>query len=258
MKLSLLGCMTAVAMLAGISSASADIITVTWSGTVSGGSDVNGYFGTAGKDLTGQAFTATFVFDSGTAGSVLQQLGDIQNLFGGASFNNSNPMLTTTFAPTTPLQSSTLVINGKSVSGGTGQAIDSFLTAGAGGGVNGSRAYSSNFSTSVLNSSAPTFAQSDEMKFGLVGNTTGPIAGFPISIDQDGTYTLGAGVRDDISFFVRNGEDLNFSPLSVTVDVTASVAAVPEPSTWAMMALGFAGLGLLSYRRGGRAKFRVA
>lgn len=33
------------------------------------------------------------------------------------------------------------------------------------------------------------------------------------------------------------------------VTVTDSVAAVPEPSTWAMMLLGFAGLGWVAYRR---------
>jgi hypothetical protein len=34
---------------------------------------------------------------------------------------------------------------------------------------------------------------------------------------------------------------------SVEVDSVAS--AVPEPSTWAMMILGFAGIGFMSYRR---------
>nr|WP_312014515.1 PEPxxWA-CTERM sorting domain-containing protein [Bradyrhizobium sp. AUGA SZCCT0283] len=31
--------------------------------------------------------------------------------------------------------------------------------------------------------------------------------------------------------------------------VTATISAVPEPSTWAMMILGFAGIGFLAYRR---------
>jgi hypothetical protein len=30
---------------------------------------------------------------------------------------------------------------------------------------------------------------------------------------------------------------------------TLSVSAVPEPSTWAMMILGFAGVGFMAYRR---------
>jgi hypothetical protein len=34
------------------------------------------------------------------------------------------------------------------------------------------------------------------------------------------------------------------------------VAAVPEPSTWAMMILGFAGIGFMAYRRRGQPSFR--
>ncbi len=36
------------------------------------------------------------------------------------------------------------------------------------------------------------------------------------------------------------------------------LSAVPEPSTWAMMILGFAGVGLLAYRRKSKAVFRIA
>jgi choice-of-anchor C domain-containing protein len=36
-----------------------------------------------------------------------------------------------------------------------------------------------------------------------------------------------------------------------------SVVPVPEPSTWAMMILGFAGIGFLAYRRRNRATFRL-
>jgi hypothetical protein len=49
--------------------------------------------------------------------------------------------------------------------------------------------------------------------------------------------------------FVTAGGDLVFS------DITAlnfeATGGVPEPSTWAMMALGFAGLGLLAFRKRG-------
>jgi hypothetical protein len=37
-----------------------------------------------------------------------------------------------------------------------------------------------------------------------------------------------------------------------------SVAAVPEPSTWAMMILGFCGLGFMAYRRKSEGSFRLA
>ena len=37
-----------------------------------------------------------------------------------------------------------------------------------------------------------------------------------------------------------------FSHVTLTEDMTSGV---PEPTTWAMMVLGFAGVGLLGYRR---------
>jgi hypothetical protein len=39
----------------------------------------------------------------------------------------------------------------------------------------------------------------------------------------------------------------NFS--SISFDATQATPAVPEASTWAMMILGFAGIGVLAYRR---------
>jgi len=41
------------------------------------------------------------------------------------------------------------------------------------------------------------------------------------------------------------------------VEITLSIAAVPEPSTWAMMILGFVGVGFLAYRRRGQQNFRL-
>jgi hypothetical protein len=38
-------------------------------------------------------------------------------------------------------------------------------------------------------------------------------------------------------------------PYSAVVQVNDAVTAVPEPSTWAMMILGFAGVGFIAYRR---------
>ena len=39
------------------------------------------------------------------------------------------------------------------------------------------------------------------------------------------------------------------TPLSFSTSVTGDATLVPEPSTWAMMLLGFAGLGYAGYRR---------
>jgi hypothetical protein len=42
------------------------------------------------------------------------------------------------------------------------------------------------------------------------------------------------------------------------VDVVGSVGSVPEPSTWAMMIVGFAGFGLFAYRRKSKPALRLA
>jgi hypothetical protein len=49
-------------------SAVADIVTETYTGTVIG-TDYAGYFGTAGLDLSNATFTATYVFDTNHNGS---------------------------------------------------------------------------------------------------------------------------------------------------------------------------------------------
>jgi hypothetical protein len=66
------------------------------------------------------------------------------------------------------------------------------------------------------------------------------------------TFALGVGTGSDtITFNGRNNPSYN------TLDFV-SVTAVPEPATWAMMLLGFAGVGLLAYRRAGRRGSAVA
>jgi hypothetical protein len=42
-----------------------------------------------------------------------------------------------------------------------------------------------------------------------------------------------------------------------TITGSADVGAVPEPSTWAMMLLGFAGVGFMAYRRKSKPSFRM-
>lgn len=47
-----------------------------------------------------------------------------------------------------------------------------------------------------------------------------------------------------------NGTTIVYADWQIALDsVTASVSAIPEPSTWAMMILGFAGIGLVTYRQ---------
>ena len=71
---------------------------------------------------------------------------------------------------------------------------------------------------------------------------------------QPGTYTLEFGGLDKDGKQLFGGIDtITVDPPSVFAD--ASVApTVPEPSTWTMMLLGFAGLGYTALRRGARRK----
>jgi hypothetical protein len=61
------------------------------------------------------------------------------------------------------------------------------------------------------------------------------------------------------------GSSADFESFRVLVEgftdanFTNPVSAVPEPSTWAMMILGFAGVGFMTYRRrAGNSALRVA
>jgi hypothetical protein len=66
--------------------------------------------------------------------------------------------------------------------------------------------------------------------------------------------TLGVGVNNAWFSATENGQylsgSLNFLPVcsNCVADGKLTIAAVPEPSTWAMMILGFLGLGFMAYR----------
>jgi hypothetical protein len=75
----------------------------------------------------------------------------------------------------------------------------------------------------------PLYQNSENLAFAFLG---GPINFNP---NASGLYTF------DLKLFSAN--DLLLG------DVSIQVNAVPEPSTWAMLILGFAGIGFMAYRR---------
>ena len=58
----------------------------------------------------------------------------------------------------------------------------------------------------------------------------------------------------DVDLRVVGGRITDFEHFRI--DVTPNVGAVPEPATWAMMILGFCGVGFMAYRR--KNQFRLA
>ena len=78
-------------------------------------------------------------------------------------------------------------------------------------------------------SGGPLYQNSENLAFAFLG---GPINFNP---NASGLYTF------DLKLF--SSDDLLLG------DVSIQVNAVPEPSTWAMLILGFAGIGFMAYRR---------
>jgi hypothetical protein len=89
----------------------------------------------------------------------------------------------------------------------------------------------------------------------------GPVVGHTFINGNDGPYSTLSGATfqagTNTLFFIGNNTNGGINggeaggPAAIFFDgtVTFDVAAVPEPSTWAMMILGFAGIGAMTYRR---------
>lgn len=141
----------------------------------------------------------------------------------------------------TPYSGSTYVI-----SGGTGTVIDSAYGS-----------FAVTFATCATPGVGCTFVNSD----GAGANTTYDNllipsnaigsqldnAGVMLVPGPPGTPSLAINVFDGPSHefysYLGNGNEDLSTPFNVTV------AAVPEPATWAMMLIGFCGVGFLAYRR---------
>jgi hypothetical protein len=65
----------------------------------------------------------------------------------------------------------------------------------------------------------------------------------------DQTITSTGGVFDNFTFAYTSPGGAPIAATEVIDNINFTVAPVPEPSTWAMMILGFAGVGFMAYRR---------
>jgi hypothetical protein len=207
-----LGC--AVVVFGHCAGAQAAIIDVTYTGTIynSFSTDGAGMFGTAGASLAGQAISVTYTYDT--------SLAPIQH--------NPNPVSNQTLSGATTAID--ITINGIT------QTFTSFFSSLAlnyNSGVGQSRVqHEAFFDNSGVN----------YISMQLVDNVNGALP-----IDLTAPYDVTSLTTGTGFFRLGNGTQALFQPTHVTAVEIA--AAVPEPSTWAMMILGFAGVGFIAYRR---------
>jgi hypothetical protein len=232
-RLAITSALTAVSALAAFSSsASADVITMTYTGTVSSvdytgttpsgqtftnsPTDALNFFG--GGNLAGDNFTVQFTFNASAGTGSATSGGSGDGVFSPTVFtiNNISQSLVQS-----PFDSAT---GASTNGGGVGDQLQNGIFAQIGGA-------GTNFGIGTTINATPvapvTFATTNTITTSC-GNGCG---GF-------GTFNVG-------------GEDIVFTVAQeTTVDTTTGMtSAVPEPSTWAMMILGFCGLGFMAYRR---------
>jgi hypothetical protein len=193
------------------SNASADVVTEIFTGTVTG-LDRFGFFGTANANLN-STFTATYVFDTSLGTTTTQP--QYTYLWGG-TFNAPVP---------SPLVSAKIVINSHTYSA-TIPTYSAQLRVGSG--------YLEAYSLAENSGS--------EYFYNYLYSTTVSTP-YPASITSPFSYTFQSGDINQSGFFYGT-EQLILHSNTVTL-----TNGVPEPSTWAMMILGFAGVGFMAYRR---------
>ena len=201
--------------------ASATVMDITFSGTVVSDSptfstDSLGLVGPAGADIAGDQATLTFTYET-SLGTTLVGPHSV-GLQGGNGYGASNPVIGVD-----------LTINGIK--------LPTFLANGIG-----------VLASQVLNNTSEdiiTFAGGQSSSTSLEASLFGPLGALPVSLTTPFAYE--APLSGDGSYLYADASTL-LERLHFNFD-SLSVAAVPEPSTWAMMILGFFGLGLLAYRR---------
>ena len=86
----------------------------------------------------------------------------------------------------------------------------------------------------------------------VVGNQTFSISGTGLDITDFAQLSSGGDVNAYFALDIFSGTTgrTGFVDLSTVLGTPTQQSAVPEPSTWAMMILGFLGVGFMAYRRG--------
>jgi hypothetical protein len=106
---------------------------------------------------------------------------------------------------------------------------------------------------SVTNGQTFTAGHDDGLTL-VIGGVT--VISAPLQTSFANTTQTYTGPTGTFAFQLVYGECCG-APAALAISLPLT-SAVPEPSTWAMMILGFIGVGFMSYRRRSRSVFRIA
>jgi PEP-CTERM motif len=225
---------TALAVSLAASSASADVVVVTYTGVVLTNSyDVTGVFGFPDNtDIGGQSYTATYVFNTA--------LGDV---FSSPSTNFAKGG--TLYGFVSPALRATLTINGVTVSIGVPN-YNAQIYGQNEGTTSAEQAVAQNME-GVAGIGVYTYNYVDNEVHSNTGN-------LPASITTPFTYTVNPMTDYATQDFQFETYNYNTDTFEAYADgqlsaETLTVTVVPEPSTWALMFIGFGGLGFAAYRK---------
>jgi hypothetical protein len=190
--------------------AAATILVAAFTGTVSSGTDVAGLFGAKGADLTGDAYTAIYTFNT-AIGVYEDDLPSYDEVYGGMDYNDISPV------------AAVLTING--------------VTKSLGGAYLGSIEASSSFDvTEALAENYKTLgsiATEDSMEISASGATSGTVLD-PLPFG----FTSNSGNATFEVSDLYTGQVTELERIYLDSQGTLSISALPEPATWAMMLLG--------------------
>jgi hypothetical protein len=240
MNIRLLGVAAGALMMGFVSPAMADIVTVTYTGIVTYDYDTTAIFGnSAYLGYVGEAYQATYVFNT-ALGQSTSTVGS--NQVQGGSINGY----------TSPLVSATVTVGTTTVSlSGGGVPIPNPIYNGQYLAAQNDGTGPGNPSTLVVNADAYILngghlqASIDSQGYNYLNLYSASLTNSENYTTVPGSSTDGRVAFTDYDTGVSTAVLADFS----NITVTDAVAAVPEPSTWAMMILGFAGLGFMAYRR---------
>ena len=201
-------------------SADAASVVATYTGTVYAGLDTNGLFGSPGANLSGAAYVATYTIDTDPGGYTNNQ----------PSGDYISPEIYNGFKP--PV-TATIIINGHTQT-----------TAGS---------YSSSFSVNSPINGAYTSAYTKDAyciaggicTVNVISNYVQNFANSSVLDMVPLTNWQVEGVFSFSTYDNNNHIDLvnTYLQLSSPGTIQVAAASVPEPTTWALMLVGFAGLG---------------